>query len=122
MVGDFVIDVCLVELSTLQRLELRDHFVAICFQTLARGALFRGNAELFHQRGRLCVHCRVVADHQFRELLDALVVGFFNGQFPGIDIHTVGYDGDHGDLGIGGDGFGGFAERGERDSGENEGE
>ena len=100
VIGDFVVDVSLIELSAVHSLELRQHFVAIRFQALAGVARFRRQADFFGEGSRLVVHRGVIANHCLSECFDFRVLCLFHGQLAVIHINRVGREHDLGDLGV----------------------
>src|SRR4026209_241399 len=74
VVVDFVIDIGLVELGALQRLQLGFVVLRRALQGLAGVALGGLHVQLLGEGGRLLVHRSVVGDHLLRELLDFLVL------------------------------------------------
>ena len=101
MVGDFVVDVSLVELGAAQSLEFRKVLISVGFQAATRVALLRRQFQLRGQIGRLLVYLGVIAHHHLGKFFDLGIGRLFRGQFARIDVDRVSRDCDHRNLRVG---------------------
>jgi hypothetical protein len=100
VIGDFTIDVRLVERSPREGLQMSKVFVAVGLQALAGRVVLRRNVELAREVSRGPVHAGVVGDHQPRKRFDLVACRPGGRELACIDVDLVGGQDDRRNLGV----------------------
>ena len=98
VIGNFVVDVGLVECFAAELGEFGPLICRLLAQGLAGVVVLRGDAEFFHQRQRFLVHRLVISLHVVSESEDVLILAFLLGLFRGGNVELAGSVGDMRDL------------------------